>query len=385
MQQLSAPWPDPPAYLARMRPDAPVLFLSPATLQATAWRFQGGFPGLVTYAVKANDRAEVLANLDTAGLTAFDVASPAEMRAVRAINPAAVLHYNNPVRSEAEVAAGIDMGATSWSVDDESELDKLAKVPRSSEVAVRFALPVTGAAYDFGDKFGAAPAQAADLLRRVAEGGWRPALCFHPGTQCEDAGAWESYIAAAAGIAARAGVRIARLNVGGGFAAHRSGPAPDLEAVFSRIEAATARAFGADAPALVCEPGRAMVSEAFTLAAKIKGMRQAGETVFLNDGIYGGLTDLRDMGLTGRVRVLAPDGMPRQGAVQPRRVFGPTCDSLDRLPDGLALPADSAPGDYVLFAGMGAYSVAMSTEFNGYGLRDVVTVLRLSGHCPLEG
>ncbi|GAA6200253.1 type III PLP-dependent enzyme [Aquicoccus sp. SU-CL01552] len=384
MQQLSAPWPDPATYLARMRPDAPVLFLSPAMLQATARRFRDGFPGLVTYAVKANDRAEVLANLDTAGLAAFDVASPAEMRAVRAINPAAVLHYNNPVRSEAEVAAGIDMGAASWSVDDSSELDKLAKVPRGAEIAVRFALPVTGAAYDFGDKFGAEPERAAELLQRVAEGGWRPALCFHPGTQCEDAGAWESYIAAAAQIAARAGVRIARLNVGGGFAAHRTGAAPDLESVFARIKAATTCAFGPEAPALVCEPGRAMASEAFTLAARIKGMRQQGETVFLNDGIYGGLIDLRDMGLTGRVRVLAPDGTPRQDAARPRRVFGPTCDSLDRLPDGLALPADCAPGDYVLFAGMGAYSVAMSTEFNGYGLRDVVTVLRLTGHCRHE-
>ncbi|TDK49674.1 type III PLP-dependent enzyme [Antarcticimicrobium luteum] len=384
MQHLSAPWPDPAACLARMRPDAPVLFLSPATLQATARRFQCGFPGLVTYAVKANDRAEVLANLDSAGIAAFDVASPAEMRAVRAINPAAVLHYNNPVRSPDEVAAGTQMGVASWSIDEDSELDKLRDVPRGAEIAVRFALPVRGAAYDFGEKFGAAPERAADLLRRVAEGGWRPALCFHPGTQCEDPGAWESYIEAAARIAARAGVRIARLNVGGGFAAHRTGPAPDLEAVFARIGVAVTRAFGPDAPALICEPGRAMVSEAFTLAARIKAQRDGGETIFLNDGIYGGLTDLRDMGLTGRVRVLAPDGAPRRGPPRPRRIFGPTCDSLDRLPDGLALPADAAPGDYVLFAGMGAYSVAMSTGFNGYGLRDVITVLGLTGHCPHE-
>lgn len=382
--QLSAPWPDPAAYLARVRPDAPVLFLSPAVLQATARRFLDGFPGLVTYAVKANDRGEVLANLDTAGLTAFDVASPSEMRAVRAVNGAATLHYNNPVRSPAEVAAGIEMGAASWSADDAGELDKLAQVPRGAEIAVRFALPVKGAAYDFGEKFGATPERAAELLRRVAAGGWRPALCFHPGTQCEDASAWERYIEEAARIAERAGVRIARLNVGGGFAAHRGGSAPDLETVFARIAAAAARAFGAQAPELICEPGRAMVAEAFTLAARIKGMRDGGETLYLNDGIYGGLTDLRDMGLTERVQVLAPDGTPRMGAPHPRRIFGPTCDSLDRLPDGLALPGDSAPGDYLLFAGMGAYSLAISTAFNGYGLRDVVTVLRLTGHCPPE-
>ncbi|MFT7596321.1 MAG: ornithine decarboxylase [Paracoccaceae bacterium] len=373
MQHHPVPWKSPIAHLLRTTPDHPVLYLSPAVLLATARQFQGGFPGLVTYAVKANDRGEVLANLVAAGVTTFDVASPAEIAAVRAVCPGAVLHYNNPVRSPAEIAVGISQGVTSWSVDDAGELDKLAAVPQDTEIAVRFTLPVPGAAYDFGDKFGATPARAAVLLRRAADAGWTPALSFHPGTQCEDPNAWAAYIAKAAKIAQTAGVRIARLNVGGGFAANRSGTAPDLAAVFKVITQAARAAFGPHPPALICEPGRAMVSEAFTLATRVKALR-GDNTVFLNDGIYGGLTDLRDMGLTGRVQVISPAGTPRNGTARPRVVFGPTCDSLDRLPDGLELPADTCMGDYLLFAGMGAYSVAMSTAFNGYGLRDVVTV-----------
>lgn len=382
---MATPWADPTSYLCRMQPDHPVLFLAPSVLQATARRFQAGFPGLVSYAVKANERTEVLANLDAAGIAAFDVASPAEMRAVRAVNAAAVLHYNNPVRSPAEVTAGIEMRVESWAVDDPAELDKLAAVPTDAEISVRFALPVAGGAYDFGEQHGATPEVAAELLARVAEGGWRPALCFHPGTQCEDPAVWAAYIAEAARIAQRARVRIGRLNVGGGFAAHRGRVAPDLEAVFDRIAAETARGFGPDAPQLICEPGRAMVAEACTLATRIKGMREGGRTIFLNDGIYGGLIDLRDIGLGERTYVLGPDGRPRQGRPVPRRTFGPTCDSLDRLPDGLELPEDCAPGDYVLFEAMGAYSVAMSTGFNGYGLRHVVMVLGLTGHSSQLG
>ncbi len=377
IQHDPALWQTPLAHLARRQPDHPVLYLSPGVLQATAQRFRAGFAGLITYAVKANDRGEVLANLVTAGVEAFDVASPGEMAAVRAVCPGAALHYNNPVRSEAEVAAGVAQGVVSWSVDDFDELDKLDGVPKGAEIAVRFALPVAGAAYDFGDKFGASPEQAVQLLIRVAESGRVPALCFHPGTQCEDPQAWAQYIAQAARIAGLAGVRIARLNVGGGFAANRSGKAPDLEAVFAVIRQAALSAFGSDLPDLICEPGRAMVADAFTLATRIKGLRAGGRTVFLNDGIYGGLADLRDMGLSTRVRVFCPDGQARVGPAIPRMVFGPTCDSLDRLPDGLQLPADARTGDYVLFAGMGAYSVAMSTAFNGYGLRDVVTVRTL--------
>lgn len=379
MQTLQALWPTPIHHLRRARPDHPVLYLAPDQLRQTALYFQDFFPGEVTYAVKANDREEVLANLVASGLRSFDVASIVEMKAVRQVLPSANLHYNNPVRSVDEVAQASEIGVQSWSVDTLSELQKLDQIPRDCEVAVRFALPVAGAAYDFGGKFGATPQEAVALLRQVAQMGFTAALCFHPGTQCEDPAAWTLYIQEAAGIAAQAGVRLARLNVGGGFAAHRCAEAPDLRAVFDAIRTARDSAFGADAPQLICEPGRAMVAEAFVLAARVKSLRNAGEVVYLNDGIYGGLTDLRDMGLIDRIAVVSPSGQPRLAPTSERIVFGPTCDSLDRLPDGLALPQDTAEGDYVLFSAMGAYSVAMSTRFNGYGLNDVVTVQSLSG------
>ncbi|WP_294619734.1 type III PLP-dependent enzyme [uncultured Roseovarius sp.] len=370
-------WPDPKAHLMRHAPDEPTLYFCPAILQATARRFQAGFDGLITYAVKANPGEEVLGNLVAAGVRAFDVASPREMYAVRAVCPDAVLHYNNPVRSPEEVAVAIRLGVTSYSVDCASELEKLSAVPAGTEVSVRLALPVAGAAYDFGEKFGVGPKAAAELLRKVYEGGFTPALTFHPGTQCDDPAAWGAYIAEAAEVAQMAGVGLARLNVGGGFAAHRNGDAPDLEAIFVHIRAEVDRCFGADAPDLVCEPGRAMVADAFTLATKVKAVRDGG-ALFLNDGVYGGLTEVRDIGAPDRISVLGPDGVARGGALANRVVFGPTCDSIDRLPDALPLPGNVAEGDYVLFAGMGAYTRSLTTRFNGYGLSDVVTVARLS-------
>jgi len=376
MQTNSAPWPDPETCLARSRPDRPVAFFVPDMLRQTARRFRAGFPGLVTYAVKANDAPIVLDTLVSAGVTAFDVASPAEMARVRAALPSAVLHYHNPVRSPAEIAEGRALGVVSWSVDCRAELDKLMPLPPGAEVAVRLHLPVPGAAYDFGAKFGAGPEAAAALLAEVARRGLSPSLTFHPGTQCADPEAWAAYIATAALVAKRARVRLCRLNVGGGFAAHRcAAPAPDLEAVFSRIGQAARAAFAGDPPPLVCEPGRAMVAEAFTLALRVKALRPDG-SVFLNDGIYGGLAELRDLPMTERLRVLRPDGAARQGPARPRVVFGPTCDSLDRLPEPVPLPEDICEGDWLIFPGMGAYSLVTSTGFNGYGLTDIIPVTR---------
>lgn len=363
-------------HLRRTQPDLSVLYFCPSALQEIVHRFQRGFPGLVTYAVKANPEPEVLANLSAAGVTAFDVASPAEMRAVRAVAPDAILHYNNPVRSSDEVICAVQHGVRSYSVDEIPELDKLHSVPQSTEIAVRFALPISGAAYDFGSKFGTSPDGAVALLQEVAQRGYQPGLCFHPGTQCADPAAWGAYIQAAADITRRAGVPIRRINVGGGFASHRSKASPDLEAIFAHIKHCMTVAFPDQPPVLLCEPGRALVADAFCLATRIKAVR-ANDAVFLNDGIYGALAEARDIGAVTRLSVLSPDGTARSGALVEHVAFGPTCDSLDRLPDPIALPDDAVPGDYVLFDGMGAYSSVLATQFNGYGPTGPLSVAAL--------
>jgi len=372
--------PSPRAYLVAEAPDEPVLFLSPETLHATARDFRDGFPGLVTYAVKANPAEPVLENLLAAGITGFDVASPAEIALVRALAPKTALHYNNPVRSRAEIEMAADHGVASYSVDDRCELRKLAAcgVPRGREVAVRFKLPVAGAAYDFGEKFGTSPKAAADLLAYSVRLGYRPALTFHPGTQCTDPQAWASYIHRARDIAWAAGVTLERLNVGGGFPARRMrGETPPLDAIFAAIARATRDAFGAHPPDLVCEPGRAMVAESVSLALRVKAMKGVGQ-VYLNDGIYGALAEQPIMGMTDRLRVLAPDGTERRGAPVPRLLWGPTCDSLDRIPGEVPLPSDMVEGDYLLIDGMGSYSTATVTRFNGYGGLTLATVRDLS-------
>ena len=375
MSRHPAVWPDVSSHLRTARPDHPVLYFAPARLQATARRFIEGVDGLVTYAVKANDSTAVIENLVAAGLTAFDVASPDEMLKVRSVNAGAVMHYNNPVRSMSEIRTAVGFGIRSFSIDDMGELEKLAReVPaEGTEISVRLKLPVKGGYYDFGSKFGADPELATLLLQRVVALGFTPSMTFHPGTQCEDAEAWTAYITRAAAVAEAAGVRLQRLNVGGGFPAHRNGVAPDLEAMFDRIAGATRAAFGEAMPALVCEPGRAMVAEAFSLCARVKS-RRANGTIYLNDGIYGGMAEAALIGSVDRLAVFAPDGSPRGGARYDAVVFGPTCDSLDMIKGTVSLPETIDEEDYILFDGMGAYSTATMTRFNGYGAFDFVTV-----------
>jgi ornithine decarboxylase len=372
-------WTNPREYLRTVRPENPVIFFSPAALQAAARRFIDGFPGLVTYAVKTNPSDVVIENLSAAGIRGFDVASPNEMRLIRRLCPDAAMHYNNPVRSRAEIAVAVDLGVKSYSVDSHSELDKLIElVPaEGTEITVRFKLPVAGAAYNFGAKFGATVEASAEMLKKVADAGFIPSLTFHPGTQCTDPHAWESYIRSAAEIAALAGVTIARLNVGGGFPNHRlQGVLPQIEATFDLIDRVATEAFGEARPMLVCEPGRGLCGDAFTHAAKVKAVRD-GAHVFLNDGVYGALAELPLIGPIDRIEVVTAEGDKRQGDLAPRIVFGPTCDSVDRLPGDILMDEGVAEGDYVIFHGMGAYSIATNTRFNGFGELTIATVLSL--------
>lgn len=371
-------WATPTEYLTRETPEEPVLFFAPMVLQATARRFLTGFPGLVTYAVKANPDEMVIANLNAAGIRGYDVASVFEIELIRRAAPGSAMHYNNPVRSRSEIARAVELGVTSYSVDSLSELAKLGElVPAGAEISVRFKLPVAGAAYDFGAKFGATEDDAVVLLAEAARLGFVPSLTFHPGTQCTDPMAWDAYIRAAATIAARAGVALSRLNVGGGFPAHRLHEvAPQLEGIFTLIDRVTTEAFGDSRPALVCEPGRGLVAESFSLATQVRAIRDDAH-VFLNDGVYGGLAELPLIGIIDRTEVMAPDGTPRTATPRGRIVFGPTCDSVDRLPGELALPGDMVEGDVLLFHGLGAYSTATVTRFNGFGNFRIVTVMHL--------
>lgn len=372
-------WSNPTEYIRTVRPENPVLFFSPAVLQAAARRFIDGFPGMVTYAVKTNPSEVVIENLSAAGIRGFDVASPGEMRLIKRLAPDAAMHYNNPVRARAEIAVAVELGVKSYSVDSVSELEKLIElVPADGcEITVRFKLPVAGAAYNFGAKFGATVELSSQLLKRVAEAGFIPSLTFHPGTQCTDPAAWEAYIRAAADIAREAGVTIARLNVGGGFPNHRlQAVVPQIDETFALIDRVATEAFGDTRPILVCEPGRGLCGDAFTHIAKVKAVRD-GSHVFLNDGVYGALAELPLVGIIDRIEVVDGVGAKRKGDLASRIVFGPTCDSVDRIPGELMLADDIAEGDYLVIHGMGAYSVATNTRFNGFGELTIATVLSL--------
>ncbi len=102
---------------------------------------------------------------------------------------------------------------------------------------------------------------AAEIVNLVDQMGYTPSLCFHVGSQCEDAYAYERHIAAAARIATESGITLKRLNIGGGYPApYPTSEAPPMNDYFETISTAVQDNFGKSTPELIIEPGRALVT-----------------------------------------------------------------------------------------------------------------------------
>lgn len=365
-------YPDTRSVIAAEAPDYPSFLFSESELRKAARMFSDGIDGLVTYAVKANPSDHIIMVLADAGLKAFDVASPNEMAVVRRLAPDAALHYNNPIKSRREITAAWETyGVRSFAIDNIAQLDQIADIvpaSRDVEITVRFKAGKARKAYDFGTKFGVMEQGAVDIVQEVERRGYSASLCFHVGSQCEEVFTYERHIAAAGRIAQKSGITLKRLNIGGGFpAAYPSSSAPPMARYFETIAKAISKTFGDNRPEVIVEPGRAMVTSSTSLLLRVKHQR-AGVSVYVNDGAYGALMEVKFMPIVPPTRVWRGTEV-LAGETGSFTVWGPTCDSYDVLPQVFELPKAIAEDDWIEFGLMGAYSQASTTDFNGFSKR----------------
>ena len=361
------------ALIRERAPEEPVYCLRPSRIADNATRFIEGFPGTVLFAVKSNPLPEVLDILYGAGIRHFDTASTDEIVLVRGRYADARAYFMHPVKGEQAMHDASQRHAVRhFVVDHQDELHKLCRVFPAGGVVpvVRMATP-PGARFDLSEKFGADATASVALMRAAETAGLRPGLCFHVGSQCLDPRLFETAFALAGEVLRESGVAPVCLDVGGGFPARYPGAAvPALDEFLVAVRAGLRSLSLPGDCQVMCEPGRALVADGISVLTRV--MLRKGNRLYLNDGIYGSFKGCT-IGLRFPYRVLrGVDGLVRGDALF--TVFGPTCDSLDVLPEPLALPADISTGDWIEFGCMGAYSAALRTGFNGFYPRDLVTV-----------
>ena len=359
------------------QPDAPTFGLRPHAAGKAARWFLEHFPGDVAYAVKANASPFLLGALYGAGIRHFDVASLPEIEDVASI-PDAHLHFMHPVKSRHAIRrAFFEFGVRSFSLDSESELAKILEETGNAgdlTLWVRLAVQSKNSKLPLEKMFGVAPGKAARLVQKTRQVAKKLGLTFHVGSQTVSPEAYVNALDEVGALIVRAGIVLDRVDVGGGFPSAYANSRPEpLSNFIEAIKRAYAALPAGETCRMMCEPGRALVSEAESLIVRVNSRR--GNELFINDGAYGALFDAAHLGWIYPVRLLSKTDPAPAAELAPFSFWGPTCDSIDRMPGPFQLPASVSEGDYIEIGNIGAYGRAIAGRFNGFGAYEQAILL----------
>lgn len=368
-------YPDARAVAEALRPSYPVYCLDLAGLAAHARAFVDAFPGRVLYAVKCNPYPRIIDTLYEAGVRHFDAASLPEIAQVREAHRDAGAYFMNPAKARAVIRTAYEVyGVRHFVVDHRSELEKTLKATGGEGIVVHVRLKTseTKVMFDLASKFGAPFDEAVSLLAAVRGEGLRCGLAFHVGSQCQSVQAYRDALRLCARVTEESGVAIDYLDIGGGFPAYYPGQSIEpLAAYFSAITRELKTMRLRNDTVLMCEPGRALVADYQSLLTQVL-LRKENE-IYINDGVYGSLSEMVITRIDLPMRVIRLDG-PVSTRTRKFNIYGPTCDSLDILPNRYELPDDIREGDWIEIGQLGAYSNSAATRFNGFAAETFVEV-----------
>jgi ornithine decarboxylase len=350
----------------------PFLVLSPSHIQATIRTLRTCLPGVgLYYAMKSNPDSELLGLLN-GQVDGIDVASYGEVTAAAAAGVAPErLFHSNPIKKDTDIALCTRHGVRWFTFDNPDEIAKLRTHAPGANVLLRVAIKNTSCVVNLGAKFGVNPDEALSLLLQARAAGVNVrGIAFHVGSQSTDPGIYTTALKLVRSIfdeAASAGVRLDTLDIGGGFPVAYRTAVPKLEDFCRVVSRSLSEMFPAGVR-IIAEPGRCISGDAMTLVVRVIGrsIRNGIPWYFIDDGLYGAfsgkLFDHCDYELISM----------KGGPVRECVVAGPTCDSIDIVAQDQMLP-DLEIGDLLVVPGMGAYTRASATSFNGF--QPPVTVL----------
>ena len=363
-------FPDALAVVQATAPDEPVTLVRPHAAERAARFFTENFRGKTLYAVKANPSPALLRTLWRAGVTHYDVASIAEVRAARSALPQAKLCFMHPVKAESAIREAYERhGVRTFSLDSHEELEKILRATDNAadlDLFVRIRVPSDHAQLSLAAKFGAQPHETAKLLMATRQAADGLGICFHVGSQAMTPHAYVTALERVRAAIVEASVLVDYIDVGGGFPSIYPGlEPPAMEQYFETIYRAYWDLPISYSAELWCEPGRALCAEYNSLIVKVE--RRRGQELYINDGAYGALFDAAHIGWRFPVQLLREGG--EEAPLAEYSFYGPTCDDLDHMTGPFLLPEDVRVGDYIEIGMLGAYGSAMRTQFNGFGTR----------------
>ncbi|KAJ8674588.1 hypothetical protein QAD02_005850 [Eretmocerus hayati] len=290
------------------------------------------------YAVKCNPHPTVIKSLAALGAS-FDCASKAEIMQVMSYGvPASRIIFANPIKTPIQIKYAQKVGVLKLTVDSMWELRKIKELYPEAKIIIRFRCDAADSEVYLGTKFGCDPEEEAiRLIRGCRDLGLElHGFSFHVGSPC------------------------------GEFAEVINDALRDVDPSIR----------------VISEPGRYYVASAFKAVAYLHGKKSTIEggskkyMYYVNDGVYGSFID-ELLQLKHRLPLPVNRVYSDNEELHLSTLWGPTCDSYDCIAKDVFLPKLHI-GDWLCWKDMGAYTLSLSTNFNGFSPATVYPIMRRS-------
>lgn len=317
------------------------------------------------YAVKCNPNPVILKVLADLGCN-FDCASKNEIASVLNVAEPSRIIFANPCKMSGQIKYARAVDVDTMTFDSDHELYKIKLYHPNAKLVLRIKVDDEGSRCRFGCKFGCHMKDVESLLNIAKALSLNiTGVSFHVGSGCSKVEKYRDAIENSLeciSIAKKLGMNPTIVDIGGGFD----------DSTFDDIAKIVNEYTSREDIQFIAEPGRFMVNTSHTLVVNVIGKKNLdGEFVYyLNDGVYGSFNCIFfDHAL--------PEVCPfneRNGPRYKSKIFGPTCDSIDKIADEVMLP-ELAIGEWCYIENFGAYTTAAASTFNGFQQTPVIYVL----------
>jgi ornithine decarboxylase len=321
------------------------------------------------YAVKCNPDDIIIRLMSSMGL-GFDCASKNEIaRVVSAGATPEKIIFANPCKMTEQIKYARSNDIDMMTFDSSHELYKIKLYHPSAKLVIRIQTDDSKSRCKFNCKFGVSLDQVKDLLHQAKFMELDiVGVSFHVGSGCEDPNVYYTALQDCKKVydmGKEFGFELETIDIGGGFPGDNDETFITMANVINR---GINEIFNGLAVNFIAEPGRYFVTSAYTLVTSVinkKVVKEEKETkhiiYYLSESVYGSFNNT----VFDHAAIALLPFNERNEKQFDCTVYGPTCDSMDKIMDQCKLP-DLSIGEVIYIENMGAYTIAASSNFNGF-------------------
>jgi ornithine decarboxylase len=359
-------------FLERHQSDQPFFIVNLAEVIKKINQWREKLPKVQAYyAIKCNPD-DIIIKLMSSMDMCFDCASKNEISKVisAGVSPNNII-YANPCKMVEQIKYARANDVDLMTFDSAHELYKIKLYHPSAKLVIRIQTDDSKSRCKFNCKFGVGLDQVDELLQIAKYMDLDiVGISFHVGSGCEDENVFRTAIGDCKKVydmAKEKGFNFELIDIGGGFPG-------DSDEKFDRmaqvINSSIDEFFKDINVEFIAEPGRYFVTAAYTLVTSVinkKVVKNEDDNnskhivYYLSESVYGSFNNTVFDHATLKLMPFNERNEKQYDCT----IYGPTCDSIDKIMINCKLP-DLSIGEVIYVENMGAYTIAASSNFNGF-------------------